>query len=213
MNFFLYSVLGAREDYLLVDQLVDAAMDPYDPQFAQLALFSFHMANSGRWRKSHWPDGKVAGWANELIVTAWTGDDWVADAFSDRQLLAFIQRRLNAEEVTQRKIFTNYRYMLKSAGVLAAGRLLPKDLRQRWLVDAVLLFWDRAIFEGSLKASATLGVLESALIDSDIYKLLRCSKDQCRVFARAAFPEFTGGQALDRARQLQTLRDAGAIAA
>lgn len=213
MNFFLYSVLGAKEDYLLVDQLVDAATDPYDPEFARLALFSFHMASSGRWRQSHWPDGKVAGWANEFILTAWTRDDWSADAFSDRQLLAFIQRRLDAEEVTQRKVFTNYRYMLKSAGVLTAAGLQPQDLRQRWFVDAILLFWDRSIFDGSLKATATLGALENALIDNETYKLLRCSKDQCRAFARAAFPEFADGQGLDRARQLQTLRDAGAIAA
>jgi DGQHR domain-containing protein len=58
-----------------------------------------------------------------------------------------------------------------------------------------------------------LGVLENALIDGEIYKLLRCSKDQCRVFARAAFAEFSQGQGADRARQLQKLRDAGAIAA
>jgi hypothetical protein len=128
-------------------------------------------------------------------------------------LFEFIQRHLDAEEVTQRKVFTNYRYMLKSAGVLSAGRLQPQDLRQRWLVDAILLFWDRCIFDGSLKATSTLGALESCVIDNEIYKLIRCNKDQCRTFARAAFPEFTGGQALDRAKQLQRLRDAGAIAA
>jgi hypothetical protein len=60
---------------------------------------------------------------------------------------------------------------------------------------------------------AMVGVLENALIDGEIYKLLRCSKDQCRVFARAAFAEFSQGQRADRARQLQKLRDAGAIAA
>jgi hypothetical protein len=213
MNFFLYSVPGEKDDYLLVDQLVDAAMDPYDLQFGRLALFAFHMANSGKWRKSQWPDGKVAGWANELILAAWDRDDWAADAFSDKQLFEFIQRHLDAEEVTQRKVFTNYRYMLKSAGVLSAARLQPQDLRQRWLIDAILLFWDRGIFDGLLKATSNLGALESALIDDEIYKLIRCNKDQCRTFARAAFPEFAGGQGLDRARQLQRLRDAGAIAA
>lgn len=214
MNFFLYSVRGVKEDYLLVDQLVDAAMDSYDQQFAQLALFSFHMANSGKWRNSLWPDGKVAGWANELILTdAWQKDDWAAGAFSDKELFAFIERHVDAEEVTQRKVFTNYRYMLESAGVLVGQRLQAKDLRQRWLVDAVQLFWDRQIFDGSLNSAAGLSTLESALIDEEIYKLLRCSKDQCRAFARAAFGEFSKGQAADRARQLQSLRDAGAIAA
>src|SRR6266496_783496 len=58
MNFFLYSVVGTKEDYLLVDQLVAVAKDRYDQQFAQLSLFAFHMANSGRWRHSQWPDGR-----------------------------------------------------------------------------------------------------------------------------------------------------------
>jgi hypothetical protein len=80
MNFFLYSIRGVNEDYLLVDQLVDAAMDPYNQQFAQLALFSFHMANSGKWRNSYWPDGKVAGWAKRIDI-----DQCVAQGRLDRQ--------------------------------------------------------------------------------------------------------------------------------
>src|SRR5258708_35117118 len=94
MNFFLYSVLGAKEDYILVDQLVDAATDPYSQQFAQLALFSFHLANSGKWRNSLWLDGRVAGWANEFILAAWSKDDWAEEAFADDQLLAFVKRRV-----------------------------------------------------------------------------------------------------------------------
>jgi len=214
MNFFLYSVRGIRDDYLLVDQLVDvAATEAYSQQFAQLALFSFHIANSGNWRNSIWPDGRVAGWANEFILAAWSKDDWVEEAFADDQLEAFIRRRVDAEDVTLHKVFTNYRYMLKSAGVLGDDGLQPNNLRQRWIVDAVQLFWDREIFDGSINATANLRILESALIDKEIYKLLRCSKDQCTIFARAAFAEFSQGQGLDRAREIQSLRDAGAIAA
>jgi hypothetical protein len=213
MNFFLYSVLGTKEDYLLVDQLVDAAADPYNAQFTQLALFSFHMAKSGKWRKSSWYDGRVAGWANDFILAAWDHDDWAEEAFSDERLFAFIERHVEAEAVTQRKVFTNYRYMLKSAGILDEERLQPNNLRQRWFVDAVQLVWDREIFDGTLNPTASLRTLESTLIDKEIYKLLRCSKDQCRAFARAAFAEFSQGQGPERAKQLQTLRDTGAIAA
>ena len=39
--------------------------------------------------------------------------------------------------------------MLESAGVLIDGELQPKDLRQRWITDAVQLFWDRQILEGN----------------------------------------------------------------
>lgn len=214
LNFFLHSIQGVNEDFVLVDQLVDAAASPYSDQFAQLALFAFHLADSGTWRGTKWPDGKVAGWANELIRdVAWMGDDWVGGAFGEAALTAFINDRIDAEPVTKRKVFTNYRYMLHSAGVLVDDALQPQDLRQRWFIDAVLLFWDRQILDGKLPATANSRALEDALLTNEIFKLLRCNQDQCIAFARAAFPEFFPAQAQDRATQIRELRDAGLIAA
>ena len=103
--------------------------------------------------------------------------------------------------------------MLESAGVLIDGELQPKDLRQRWITDAVQLFWDRQILEGNLPASANLSALEESLIDLEVHKLLRCSKEQCRAFARAAFGEFSQGQASERWAQIAQLRREGLIAA
>ena len=124
----------------MADQLVDAAMDAYDNQFAQLALFAFHLANSGSWRNSQWSDGRVAGWANGLIrEVAWLKDDWMGGAFSEDALAKFIERRIEGEPVTKRKVLTNYRYMLESAGVLVDGEFQSVDLRQRWFIDAVQL--------------------------------------------------------------------------
>ncbi len=103
--------------------------------------------------------------------------------------------------------------MLASAGVLIGGKLQPPKLNQRWLVDAVQLFWDRQIFDGALPATAKLAVLEQSLMDNEIYKLLRCKKDQCRAFARAAFPEYSQGQGPDRRKQISSLQERGLIAA
>jgi hypothetical protein len=213
LNFFLYSIRGLKDDYVLIDQLVDAARDPYDHQFAQLALFAFHLAESGSWKRSIWPDGRVAGWANEFIKEAWSNDDWKPSAFLDSSLMRFIEERVEAEPKTLTKIFTNYRFMLRSAGVLVGDQLQPNDLRQRWLVDAVLLFWDRLIFKESIRFDAKPSLLEEALIEQEIYKLLRCSKQQCQALARAAFPEFTDGQAYERAHQISSLRAVGLLAA
>jgi hypothetical protein len=214
MNFFLYSRAGIEDDFILVDQLVDATSNPYNIQFAQLSLFAFHLANSGNWKNSPWPDGRVAGWANDLIRdVAWFHSDWAEGAFAEHTLKRYIDRQIDAEPVTRRKVFTNYRYLLESAGVLVDGRLAPKDLRQRWLVDAVLLFWDRQLFDGSLPATASRSVLEDALIEHEIYKLMRCNEIECRTFARAAFGEYEEGQAVERLAQINILRDAGLIAA
>jgi hypothetical protein len=214
MNFFLYSKIGINDDFILVDQLVDTTADPYNQQFAQLALFAFHLANSGNWRNSIWKDGRVAGWANELIRdVAWSNNDWTDGAFLDANLEKFVADRVDGEQVTKHKVFTNYRFMLRSAGVLVGDKLQPNDLRQRWLTDAVQLVWDRQIFDGALSASTKLGSLEEILIDNEIYKLLRCSKEQCRAFARAAYTEFKDGQASERLNQLENLKELGLIAA
>lgn len=214
LNFFLHSIKGLNEDYVLVDQLVDTATNPYSDQFAQLALFAFHLASSGSWRQSKWPDGRVAGWSNEFIRDfAWHDDDWAARAFLDKALMDFIEERIDAEPVTKRKVFTNYRYMLQSAGVLIGDVLQPRELRQRWLIDAVQLFWDRQVLDGKLPMTASLTTLEDSLVANEIYKLLRCDADQCIAFARAAYPEFSQGQAAHRANQITTLRDRGLIAA
>ncbi|HZL32265.1 MAG TPA: hypothetical protein VFC54_14565 [Pseudolabrys sp.] len=214
LNFFLHSIHGLHEDYVLVDQLVDTATDAYSDQFAQLALFSFHLANSGTWRNSKWPDGRVAGWANEFICNhAWMSDDWASDAFLDSALMTFIEENIDAEPVTKRKVFTNYRYMLQSAGILQGDALQPKNLRQRWLVDAIQLYWDRQILDGKLPSTANAATLEDSLVAQEIYKLLRCDIDQCIAFARAAYAEFSHGQAVHRANQVATLRDRGLIAA
>jgi hypothetical protein len=214
INFFLYNQPGTADDFVLVDQLVDAAMEPYNAQFAQLSLFAFHLANSGSWRGSQWTDGRVAGWANELIRDfAWLKDDWTTGAFLDDALTKFIDLRIDAEPVTKHKILTNYRYMLESAGVLLDGELQPKDLRQRWIIDAVQLFWDRQIFDGALPVSASRTALEDSLIEHEIHRLLRCDEKQCQGFARAAFGEFSLGQAADRMTQIATLKSKGLIAA
>jgi hypothetical protein len=214
MNFFLYSREGIEDDFILVDQLVDVSMDPYGPQFAQLALFAFHLANSGSWRNSQWSDGRVAGWANELIRdVAWLKDDWAGGAFAEDALSKFIERRIEGEPVTKRKVLTNYRYMLESAGVLVGGELQPIDLRQRWFIDAVQLFWDRQIFDQALPATASRTILEDSLIEHEVYKLLRCDKKQCQAFARAAFGEYSQGQGAERIAQVNTLKGLGLIAA
>src|ERR1700686_4471131 len=77
INFFLYSMRGINEDFVLVDKLVDCAFEAYSADFSRLALFALHVASSGNWHRSKWPDGRVAGWANELIRTvAWNTGKW-----------------------------------------------------------------------------------------------------------------------------------------
>ena len=213
MNFFLYTVEGAAEDYVLVDQFVVFTLGTrYGPEFCQFALFNFHQANSGRWKNSAWTDGRVAGWANDYIrEIASAKGVWPANAFDERPLSDFLDERIVGEAITKHKMLTNYRYMLESAGVLVDDKLQSEDLRQRWYVDAVQLFWDRQIFDGTLPATAKISVLEDNLIDHEVFKLLRCDKDQCRAFARAAYGEFSEGQGAARLAQIDALRERGLV--
>jgi len=215
MNFFLYSHPGIKDDFILVDRLVEiAAGQPYNDQFARLALFAFHLANSGSWRNSKWPDGRVVGWANELIrVVAWKDGAWTDSAFETDSLNKFIERNIDGEPITKRKVLTNYRYMLESAGILVDGNLEPLNLRERWFIDAVELFWDRQVFDGSLPAGASATIFEKLFFDHEIYKPLGCEEAQGRAFVRAAWPEYSKDRREHRFEQLRGLRDAGRIAA
>jgi hypothetical protein len=213
MNFFLFSLQGIRHDYIMVDHFVEVALNrAYDDQFALLSLFTFHLAQSGRWRRTHWPDGRVAGWANELItdVSSSTGA-WNAAAFRDDALRRFIASKIRAEADTITKVFTNYRYMLRSAGVVVDEVLRPADhTKVQWHLDAVQVFWDRQILSGSLPPSGPRGAFEDALRRFEIQKLLRCNEDQLVAFARAAWRKYSPEPIVN---QLNDLKRFGAIAA
>jgi hypothetical protein len=215
LNFFLHSLRGVKEDRVLVDRLVEAAVERrYNKDFAQLALFAFHLARSGHWRGSKWPDGRVAGWANDFISdVAGRKGSWNSAAFHETRLTEFLEEKLDAEPVTRRKVFTNYQFMLESAGVLVDGKLQPPNYAQRWYLDAVQLFWDRHFLDGHLPPGGTSRTLEEAFFDGQIYKLLNCDETQARVFVRTAMREYLPRMLASRVGQLQALRDAGAIAA
>jgi hypothetical protein len=200
---------------VLVDRLVEAAVERrYNSDFAQLALFAFHLARSGHWRGSKWPDGRVAGWTNDFVhQVAWKGGAWRNTAFTELGLTKFLEEHLDAEEVTRRKVYTNYHFMLESADVLADGVLQLPKYSQRWYVDAVQLFWDRHFFDGNLPPNGTPRTLEQVFFDQEIHKLLNCDEAQARVFVRTAMREYVPRLQDARVNQLRGLRDGGAIAA
>jgi hypothetical protein len=209
MNFFLYSKRGTKDDFIMVDRLVELAVnDRYDEQFARLSLFGFHLANSGNWRHSQWSDGRVAGWANLFIrKLAWRDGKWTDGAFLESTLVSFLETHIEGEKVTKRKVLTNYRYMLNSAGVLVDDQIQPLDLRARWFLDAVQLFWDRKLFDGLFPATANLRTLEDAFFSHEIHKLLGCTEIQGRAFVAAAFREYSHGRMANRFKQLRDLED------
>jgi hypothetical protein len=215
LNFFLHSVRGIKEDFVLIDRLVEAAVERrYNRDFAQLALFAFHLARSGNWRGSKWPDGRVAGWAKDFILQAAGRDgNWKGSAFDEARLTAFLEQHLDAESVTLRKVYTNYHFMLESAGVLTNGVLQPPNYSQRWYVDAIQLFWDRHFFDGNLPPNGSPRTLEEVFFDQEIHKLLNCNEAQARVFVRVALREYAPALQEAHAKQLNTLRAWGQIAA
>jgi DGQHR domain-containing protein len=207
LNFFLHSMRGLNEDFVVVDRLVERSFVAYDADFAKLALFAFHLATSGNWHRSKWPDGKVAGWANEFIRTAaWKDGQWRSEAFAEDALKSFLDERIDGEAVTKRKVLTNYRYMLASAGVLVDGRIPKTDPRAHWLTDATQLFWDRQIFTGELQRSSKAKDFEAAFFRQEIYKLLGCTSEQGRVIALSVYRDYSERILPTRIEQLEKLR-------
>jgi hypothetical protein len=208
LNFFLYTKDCVDNDFVLVDRLVELAIkQPYDKHFAQLSLFAFHLAYSGAWRRSQWPDGRVAAWANEFIRDrVWQAGSWSGSALERSSILGFVEERIKGKPRTLTKICTNYHHMLRNAGVLIDGDLQEPNFRDTWYVDAVQLFWDRRMFDGKLSFSSDQAAFEKAFLDEEIYKLLACDKKQGIVFARTAFREYAKTRKLERRAQLSKLR-------
>jgi hypothetical protein len=213
MNFFLYSKSGNGDDFILVDTLVECAVErPYDLQFAKLALFAFHLANSGSWRNSKWINGRVAGWANLFIrKRAWHHDTWSNAAFQNSVLEEFIEEHVQG--TSSHKVFTNYLYMLESAKVLVDGNVQNFDFRERWFLDAVQLFWDREIFDGTLRETGGVSTYRDRFFEQEIYKLLACSEAQAEAFIASAFREYSNSRMAPCFDQLRNLKNAGLIAA
>ena len=207
LNFFLYSKRGLNNDFVMVDRLVERTHAKYDLDFARLALFAFHLSMSGNWHRSKWPDGKVAGWGNEFIRTmAWRGGQWHSGAFTETSLKAFIAEKIVAEPMTRRKVFTNYRFMLTSAGILANGELQPTDFRSHWPVDAIQLFWDRQIFAGELAPTSDRSDYHATFIRHEVHKLLGCGEEQGRAFVFSAHRDYSAGRVSQRFAQLEKLK-------
>jgi len=177
MNFFLYSKKGIEDDLILVDRLVERAAQPYDIDFARLALFAFHLATSGYWSHSKWPDGRVACLADYLFrEVAWKDGAWSEGALRKSALKHYIDEHVEAEPETKKKILNNYHYMLISAGVLTSGKIQAVDFKSPWLVDATQLFWDRQIFDGAITPGAEMGTFKNLFFKHEVHKLPAAEK-------------------------------------
>jgi hypothetical protein len=205
MDFFLYSKRAPSGDYLLVDTFVELALErPYDAQFAKLAVFDFHLANSGNWTGSDWPEGDVAGWANMFIRDiAWKSGSWSSSAFEKQALLRFFEQHVEAVGDTRQKMRNNYRFMLERAGFLVNGRIQPSDIATISILAAPQLFWDRQIFDGNLEALSPQSDFEDLFAEHEIFKLLNCSRDQGLAVARSAFREYSKARLKQRFKQLE----------
>jgi hypothetical protein len=198
LNFFLFTQRKQKESILLIDELVDQAVSqPYSEIFDRLALFALHLAISGEWEGSQWPDGRVAGWCNEFIRSvAWKHGAWQRSAFIESNLDAFISNRLDAYPGTKVKVRNNYLYYLNLAGVEPGSGSV--DLKpELWGQNACWLFWDRLSYQtGSDPNSLT--ELIASFFEHEIFKLLGCSKEKGEYIAKKAANSYLNAGATNR---------------
>ena len=196
LNFFLYSKAGIGEDYVLADTLVEFALNrPSDDQFVKLAVFAFHLANSGTWKNSDWPDGKVAGWANAFIKgTAYRNGDWLESAFQKSFLLNHIKENVTATSGTHTKMCNNYWFMLQQSGILTETK--QSRVTSPWGLAAPQLSWDRKIFDGTLNPASSQEQYEALFANDEIHKLMRLDETQGKAVAKAAFREYANSSRL-----------------
>jgi hypothetical protein len=201
LDFFLFSTRGTNDDYVLPDELVrQSLMTPYSRTFDLLALFAFHFAQSGTWRKAICDDGRVAGWSNEFIrQNVWQDNAWQRAALGDECILGFIASRVEGTDKTHTKMFTNYRHMLRVSGVFEGFTADPIDLQpEQWGAKACMIAWDRMMYRGDLDTVPNRDELLSAFLQEEIYKLFGCSKKFGLEIARDAAGEYVNLGAVNR---------------
>jgi hypothetical protein len=179
LNFFLCSEVKPEGDFVLIDEFVAQAIkNQHNQNFDRLALFSLHLAQSGRWHRSRWPDGRVAGWCNEFIrKVAWHEGAWLTSAFDEKSIIRFLDRNVSALPNTMRKILTNYQYLVKISGLLEnAGTPYINTESEKWGAAACNLFWDRLTYQGETSLRSTKGELLAGFFKHEIHKLLGCTE-------------------------------------
>jgi hypothetical protein len=180
LNFFLCSQVKPEGDFVLVDEFVAQAMNrPHNQSFDRLALFTLHLAQSGNWRRSKWPDGRVAGWCNKFVRTvAWHEGGWLTSAFDEDVIARFLDQQLDALPTTKRKILTNYHYLVSICGLLdSAGARYIDTAPLEWGKEACNLFWDRLTYQGIISTQSNKRDLLAVFFEHEIHKLLGCAED------------------------------------
>ena len=182
LRFFLHTQPGPNGDYVMPDEFVRRCVQGgYDADLARLALFAFHLASSGRWHRSKWPGGRLVGWARDYVCqTAWREGLWHREAFADVALENYIQASIRGGRDTRHKVFTNYRHMLRNAGVIAP------DLQtgsvpfhsSDWAEQACKLMWDRAVYSSDLDEMSDEQDLVDFFVNNEGYKLLGTSRSR-----------------------------------
>jgi hypothetical protein len=87
------------------------------------------------------------------------------------------------------------------------------DYTCKWVRLAPQLFWDRQIFAGSLSRSSSQADFEKLFIQEEVYKLMRCSRDQGLATAKAVFREYSTLRMPSRFEQIEELRPKRGVAA
>jgi hypothetical protein len=104
------------------------------------------------------------------------------------------------------KVFTNYRYVLISAGVLVDGKMQAAELETPWPYEAIQLFWDRQVFCGELHRASGPDEFEAAFFRNDVHKLIGCTAKQGRAYALRAYRDYSARWLPQRMEHLEELR-------
>lgn len=178
LNFFLYSTGSPEGDVVIVDPLVEAATSlPYDKQFAALAMATLHLSMLGSWKGTHWPDGDVANWANRFVrEVVYRNGGWDYTAFSEKGIQEFLAEHIAGEPSSRRKMLTNYRYMLRAAGMLHGYDPSITAPNAEWRFAALETLWTRESVSTSLRSWDAKALKEIAY-KHEVHKILGCTEE------------------------------------
>ena len=127
-----------------------------------------------------------------MCNSVWRDGSWHREAFGDVALESYIKSAISGRKETLHKVFTNYRHMLRIAGIVAPDLQIGSVPFHAgdWALQACKLMWDRAIYSGNLDELASEADLVAFFMNNEGHKLLGTTAGQAKTIATFAAAEY-----------------------
>lgn len=180
LNFFLFNKTIDNEDYVMLDELVNQALNfEYSPDFDRLAAYALTLSKVGKWKGAKPFQQYPAMWAKKLISTEiYDGETWRPKRLNSDFIEKFFLSNLTYSAKTPRKFATNLNYIFEQANY----DFLETGILEDWWTNALFLNLDRYLMDTE---SDSIGDIKNGIeiLENELFFSLTAISQKMGIFA------------------------------